>query len=283
VDNDIPLALAPQFPANSQYVSQKIFSFTFGTAKMGDREAQDGLSPEFARIQIAKDAGFTNNLITYGPISTSSFLIPDIIDDGRWYWRVEQADSAGNTSGFSSAATFVLDSETPAVPTQVFPSNNATVRLDTIVFRWSSPPAPPYEQSPEYFRIQTSTNSQFISVMLNQWVYADSLKLPSSIFTPNVSTYWRVLATDSASHLSNYQTSPFSFTYAVYVCGDINGDGAAGNILDLTYLVDRIFRGGPPPNPAIAGSVNCDTTVNILDLTYMVDRIFRGGPPPCCL
>jgi hypothetical protein len=28
---------------------------------------------------------------------------------------------------------------------------------------------------------------------------------------------------------------------------DINGDGNPGNILDLTYLVDYIFRGGPPP------------------------------------
>ncbi len=283
VDNDIPLALAPQSPSNGQFVGQKTFSFIFGTAKISGREAQDGLSPEFARIQIAKDVGFTNNLITYGPISTSSFQIPDIIDEGRWYWRVEQADSAGNTSGYSSAATFILDSEAPPVPTQVFPGNNAAVDLDTIVFRWSSPPPPPYEYASEFYRIQMSTSSQFFSVMLNQLVYADSLKIPSNIFTPNVTTYWRVKAQDSASHSSSYQTSPFSFTHATFVCGDVNGDGTGGNILDLTFLVDRIFRGGPPPEPAIAGSVNCDAVVNILDLTYLVDRIFRGGPVPCCL
>lgn len=250
---------------------------------MGGQEAADGLSPEFARIELAKDAGFTNNLIVYEPIETSSYSIPDTIDEGRWYWRVEQADSAGNSSGFSSAATFILDSETPAVPTQESPVNGAMVDEDTIVFRWSSPPPPPYEFAGEFYRIQASTSPQFLSIILSQLVYPDSLKLPSNIFSSNITTYWRVRAQDSAGHSSTYQPSPFNFTYATFLCGDINGDQTAGNILDLNFLVNRIFRGGPASNPPIAGSVNCDTVVNILDLNYMVNRIFRGGPPPCCL
>ena len=67
-----------------------------------------------------------------------------------------------------------------------------------------------------------------------------------------------------------------------YVCGDANADGTAGNILDLTFLVDRIFRGGPPSDPPVASDLNCDGGYgNILDLTLMVDRIFRGGDPVC--
>ena len=67
-----------------------------------------------------------------------------------------------------------------------------------------------------------------------------------------------------------------------YVCGDANSDGTAGNILDLTFLVDRIFRGGPPSDPPEASDVNCDGGYgNILDLTFVVDRVFRGGPPVC--
>jgi hypothetical protein len=283
VDNDIPLSMSPQFPSNSQFVGQKTFTFLFGTAKLPGSESADGLSPEYVRIQIAKDPGFTDNLIEYSPISGSSFVIPDIIDEGRWYWRVERADLAGNSSGFSAAATFILDSETPAVPTLVNPADGAVVDEDTIVFRWMLPAPPPYEYAPEYFRIQVSTSPQFFSNILSQLVYSDSLKVASSTFSSNVTTYWRVRAHDSASHTSSYQTSPFSFTYSTYVCGDVNGDGTSGNILDLTFLVDRIFRGGPPPNPPISGSVNCDSEVNILDLTYMVDRIFRGGPAPCCL
>jgi len=66
--------------------------------------------------------------------------------------------------------------------------------------------------------------------------------------------------------------------------GDCNFDGTDSNILDLTFVVDRIFRGGPPAVCPEEADLNSDgATTNILDLTYLVDRIFRGGPPagPC--
>jgi hypothetical protein len=67
-----------------------------------------------------------------------------------------------------------------------------------------------------------------------------------------------------------------------YFCGDLNGDSAVGNILDLTFAVDRVFRGGPLPGFPEASDVNCDgTNCNILDLTAIVDRVFRGGGPLC--
>ena len=63
--------------------------------------------------------------------------------------------------------------------------------------------------------------------------------------------------------------------------GDLNGDGDDANILDLTFAVDRIFRGGGPSACPEEGDVNGDGNPhNILDLTFLVDRIFRGGPPP---
>ncbi len=63
--------------------------------------------------------------------------------------------------------------------------------------------------------------------------------------------------------------------------GDVNGDGSDADILDLIYLVDRIFRGGPNAPCVREGDVNSDTASgNILDLTFIVDRIFRGGPMP---
>lgn len=67
--------------------------------------------------------------------------------------------------------------------------------------------------------------------------------------------------------------------------GDFNGDGDNGNILDLTHLVDYIFRGsGDPGNCSEETDVNNDgTSSNILDLTTLVDLIFRGGAAlPSC-
>ncbi len=63
--------------------------------------------------------------------------------------------------------------------------------------------------------------------------------------------------------------------------GDLNSDGNDANILDLTFLVDFIFRGGPPAGCPEEADLNIDgTSANILDLTFLVDFIFRGGPAP---
>ncbi|MGH8015035.1 MAG: hypothetical protein ACREBV_02470, partial [Candidatus Zixiibacteriota bacterium] len=70
----------------------------------------------------------------------------------------------------------------------------------------------------------------------------------------------------------------------VGIRGDANDDGIDANVLDLTLLVDHIFRTGILPNCPIEADLNSDgTSANILDLTFCIDRIFRGGvaPGPC--
>ncbi len=63
--------------------------------------------------------------------------------------------------------------------------------------------------------------------------------------------------------------------------GDANNDGSV-NIADITFLIARIFAGGPPPPCCEEGSANADGSVNIADITYLIARIFAGGPLPFC-
>ncbi len=66
-------------------------------------------------------------------------------------------------------------------------------------------------------------------------------------------------------------------------CQPGNADGSeAVDVGDVVYLVNYIFKGGPPPTPyeSCAGDPNGDCKVNIGDPVYLVSHIFRGGPEP---
>lgn len=63
--------------------------------------------------------------------------------------------------------------------------------------------------------------------------------------------------------------------------GDLNSDGKDNTVEDLTFMIDRIFRGGVPAACPEEADVNEDGTPStVLDLTFLIDDIFRGGPSP---
>lgn len=88
-------------------------------------------------------------------------------------------------------------------------------------------------------------------------------------------------------YFCNFSPYPVLMGNLIFPCtnccierGDVDGIGNV-NILDLTYTVDYIFRGGIGPPCEGQADVNSDgESANIQDLTFLVDFIFRGGPYP---
>jgi len=66
-----------------------------------------------------------------------------------------------------------------------------------------------------------------------------------------------------------------------WICGDANGD-ASSNILDVSYIVNYLYRGGPVPDPPEKADVNHSGGTNILDVTYLINYLYKGGPAPNC-
>jgi hypothetical protein len=70
------------------------------------------------------------------------------------------------------------------------------------------------------------------------------------------------------------------------VCDCIPGDSdnnLVHNILDITYLIRYLYKGGPAPilYALCSGDADCDCAVNLLDVTYLINHLYREGPPPC--
>lgn len=63
-------------------------------------------------------------------------------------------------------------------------------------------------------------------------------------------------------------------------CGDVNGSGSV-NIADAVYLINHVFKSGPPPASQYAADVNQDSAVNVGDVIFLINHILKSGPAPC--
>lgn len=63
--------------------------------------------------------------------------------------------------------------------------------------------------------------------------------------------------------------------------GDANSDSSV-NVADVTYLIARIFAGGPAPECQDKADADGNNKVNIADVTFLISRIFAAGAAPVC-
>ncbi|MCH9024280.1 MAG: hypothetical protein IH931_03020 [candidate division Zixibacteria bacterium] len=131
---------------------------------------------------------------------------------------------------------------------------------------------------------------------------ADLLNFPTGIAVSTSGTLYianqssaSVVSVDTSTGIQTLITSggslyrPFGLTLVPTPCcigirGDYNGDGQDATVLDLTFLIDDIFRGGASAACQDETDLNNDGQyATVLDLTFLIDDIFRGGPSaPAC-
>jgi len=66
-----------------------------------------------------------------------------------------------------------------------------------------------------------------------------------------------------------------------YICGDADGGGTV-NLLDITHVINYLYKDGPAPIPLEAADADFSGAINILDVTFLINYLYKAGPVPEC-
>jgi hypothetical protein len=66
-----------------------------------------------------------------------------------------------------------------------------------------------------------------------------------------------------------------------FIAGDANHDGKL-NLSDVSYILNKLYRGGPNFVCSDEADANADGKINLLDVSRIINGLYRGGLMPVC-
>jgi hypothetical protein len=129
------------------------------------------------------------------------------------------------------------------------------------------------------------------------WYVPDSLQPPANLpsyIDGNPGLFsWVPTKADTGTWISSFlatdicgavDTNQVTILVGITFCGDLNKDTLI-NLSDLVYLINYLFKSGPPPDPLCRADVNCSGTIELGDVVLLISYLYKGGFPPyfdCC-
>ncbi len=113
-------------------------------------------------------------------------------------------------------------------------------------------------------------------------VMADSVRFTPELPSPPFGFLTRVVVSGAKIPAVGFTGWTVDVESCCQFRGNANGTGVV-NVADLTFLVNFLFKSGPPPPCLEEGDANNSGTIIVSDLTYLVNFLFKAGtpPPPC--
>jgi len=160
----------------------------------------------------------------------------------------------------------------PEIPAPISPANGTTDIAQPFILDWSDAP------TATLYRLQIDTGAAFVSTMKDTSITNSQCEL--SDFAEGTTLYWRVRA-ENAIGWSDWCPAWNFSTEITWMCGDPDGSKSI-NILDVTRLINYLYKEGSAPDPLEAGDIDGDGKINILDISYLINYLYKGGPHPDC-
>lgn len=232
------------------------------------------------RVLISKLSSMDSSMVVIGPDSMELF---EIIYAGDRFGLASALAASSNTQGIYTGG-FTFSHDYPPVFAE-YPTTLTNDYLGEFVgyFRATDPN---FKYPPEKITCSIiSGPGSFIEPISGPWdatwVYAPICKSIGESYTLTV------CASESSNPCPQADTTlhatvQLSITNQPPLVGDVDNSGGL-NMLDITYLINFLYRHGSEPIPiAIVGDLNGNGVVNILDITYMINHLFKNGPAPIC-
>ncbi len=90
---------------------------------------------------------------------------------------------------------------------------------------------------------------------------------------------FRIRANDANGSYRDSADYSISLQPGVGLPGDANNSGLV-NMLDITYLINFLYKSGPQPPIRPLADPDRSCTINMLDITYLINFLYKGGAVP---
>jgi len=242
-------------------------------------------SQQSYHLQIGTDNDWSiSEMWDYGPISgseTSVIYGGSELQDGQTYsFRLQVSDGI-TTSAWQYGAMRL--NTPPTVPTELVPNNLQTFTAVTPDLSCLNATDNEADVKTYSFEVYDDDALTVLVANADNWpegISGTTVWKISPALAINNDYFWRVRVGDGLEFSPWSEAASFMIE-PDWICGDADASGAV-NILDVSFVVSYLYKGGPPPNPTSKADVDHSGAVNILDVGYTISYLYKGGPAPNC-
>jgi hypothetical protein len=217
---------------------------------------------DFAQLSLVEDGEYTLSVSPDGSHAEGTPFSVEFTVDGRLHRLAKEAVMASANYDFGINL---------AGGGSVAPIPGNFIHINPPLFAW------PGGAEMDF---QLATDLDFYSIVIDTTINSVTYQPANALTVADTTTYyWRIKPSGTGEFGPIYA---FNLVAGSAACGDVDGIGGTVNFLDLVFMTDNFFRGGPDFPDLLLADLDNDGRMSIVDMTVLIDYLFRSGAAPVC-